>query len=79
MPEGTEIGIPELDSQPQTDVVRAVAKIYQKAHLWRRDVHLGIEVAESSYAEIYAQAGIKDPWVGPFFLYPRFSTNYSHE
>jgi Uma2 family endonuclease len=64
------IGIPELDSQPQPDVVWAVAKSYQKAHPRPRDMHLVIEVADSSYdydtgekAEIYAQAGIKDYWV----------------
>ena len=64
------IGIPELDSQPQPDVVWVAAKNYSKVHPRPKDVLLVIEVADSSYdydtgekAGVYAKAGIKDYWV----------------
>src|SRR5262245_19279705 len=40
------IGIPELDSQPQPDVVWVVAKSYSKAHPRPKDVLLVVEVAD---------------------------------
>jgi Uma2 family endonuclease len=64
------IGIPELDSAPQPDVVWARPKDYSKQHPRPRDILLLIEVADSSLdfdvgdkAELYAQAGVKDYWV----------------
>lgn len=64
------IGIPELDSAPQPDVVWARPKDYGQRHPRPRDVLLLIEVSDSSLdydlgekAAVYAQAGIKDYWV----------------
>jgi Uma2 family endonuclease len=64
------IGIPELESMPQPDIVWARPKSYGEAHPQPRDVLLVIEVASTSLdddlglkAELYAQAGIKDYWV----------------
>jgi Uma2 family endonuclease len=64
------IDIPELDSEPQPDVVWARPKDYSDEHPRARDMLLVIEVAGSSLhddlgerAELFAQAGVKDYWV----------------
>src|SRR5262249_23704137 len=64
------IGIPDLDSAPQPDVVWARPRSYRDQHPRARDVLVLIEVANSSLdndlsekADLYAQAGIKDYWV----------------
>jgi Uma2 family endonuclease len=64
------IGIPELDSAPQPDVVWVVERDYFKGRPNPDDVLLVIEVSDSSLgtdrfdkAELYAEADIKDYWI----------------
>lgn len=64
------IGIPDLDSAPQPDIVWAKPKDYSDHHPLSDEVFLVIEVADSSLhfdcgekAELYAAGGIKDYWV----------------
>ncbi len=59
-----------LESEPEPDVVWAVAKKYRAAHPTAADVRLLIEVAYESLrydrtekAELYAQAGIGEYWI----------------
>ncbi len=64
------IGIPELDSAPQPDIVWARPKRYSDHHPLPDEVLLVIEVADSSLdydsgekADLYAAAGVADYWV----------------
>jgi Uma2 family endonuclease len=64
------VGIPELDSAPQPDIVWVRRRDYSQQHPRSRDVLLIIEVADATYdydtgekLELYAQCGIKDYWV----------------
>jgi Uma2 family endonuclease len=64
------IGIPELDSAPQPDVVWVKVRTYRDRHPLPDEVLLLIEVADSSVdfdcgdkATLYAAAGIQDYWV----------------
>ena len=64
------VGIPELDSSPQPDIVWVRRRDYSKRHPRASDVLLIIEVADTSYAfdteeklDLYAECGIKDYWV----------------
>ncbi|MEX2173736.1 MAG: Uma2 family endonuclease [Pirellulaceae bacterium] len=64
------IGIPELDSGPQPDIVWAQPKSYDDHHPLPDEVLLVIEVADSSLAfdcgakaNLYAAGGIADYWV----------------
>lgn len=64
------VGIPELDSAPQPDIVWAKVRNYRDRHPLPAEVLLLIEVADSSLdsdcgdkADLYAAAGIKDYWV----------------
>ena len=64
------VGIPELDSSPQPDIVWVRRKDYSKQHPRSSDVLLIIEVADTTYdydtgekLELYAECGIKDYWV----------------
>lgn len=64
------IGIPELASAPEPDVVWAVYRDYEDGRPSAASVLLLIEVAESTLeydrsekAELYAQAGIADYWI----------------
>jgi Uma2 family endonuclease len=64
------IGVPELDSAPQPDIVWAKPKSYDDHHPLPKEVLLLIEVADTSLdydcgekADLYAAAGIKDYWV----------------
>lgn len=66
----SSIGIPELGSAPEPDVVWVVSQSYSKRRPEPPDVLLLIEVADSSLrydlgekAGIYAAAGITDYWV----------------
>jgi len=64
------VGIPELDSAPQPDVIWAKIRDYRDRHPLAAEVLLLIEVADSSLdfdcgekANLYAAAGIQDYWV----------------
>ncbi len=64
------IGIPELDSAPQPDLVWVARRDYSRGRPVGEDVLLVIEVSESSLrfdlgakADLYATAGIADYWV----------------
>jgi Uma2 family endonuclease len=64
------VGIPELDSAPQPDIVWVRRRDYSKRHPRSGDVLLLIEVSDVTYdydtgekAELYAECGIKDYWV----------------
>jgi Uma2 family endonuclease len=64
------IGIPQLDSAPQPDIVWAKPRTYVDRYPLPEEVLLLIEVADSSLdydcgekAELYAAAGIQDFWV----------------
>ncbi|HEY2414856.1 MAG TPA: Uma2 family endonuclease [Pirellulaceae bacterium] len=64
------IGVPELDSAPQPDLVWVRRRDYSKRHPRSTDVLLIIEVANETYdydtgekLELYAECGIKDYWV----------------
>jgi len=64
------VGMPELDSAPDPDVVWAKARDYRDRHPLPPEVLLLIEVADSSLesdcgekADLYAAAGIQDYWV----------------
>jgi Uma2 family endonuclease len=64
------IGIPELDSAPQPDIVWARPKSFDDHHPLPKEVFLVIEVADTSLeydcgekADLYAAAGVKDYWV----------------
>jgi Uma2 family endonuclease len=64
------VGIPELDSAPQPDIVWVRRRDYSKRHPRSSDVLLLIEVADETYdydtgekLELYAECGIKDYWV----------------
>ncbi len=64
------IGIPALDSAPQSDVVWAAKRSYRKLRPQGDNILLLIEVAESSLAydrgekaELYASGGIQDYWL----------------
>lgn len=64
------IGIPELDSAPQPDIVWVRRRDYSKRHPRSGDVLLIIEVSDATYGydtgeklELYAECGIKDYWV----------------
>ena len=64
------VGLPELGSAPQPDIVWVVDRDYSRGRPTPPDVLLVIEVAESSLkydcgqkAELYAEAGIADYWV----------------
>jgi len=64
------VGIPELDSAPQPDIVWVRRRDYSKRHPRSADVLLIIEVADATYSydtgeklELYAECGIKDYWV----------------
>jgi len=66
----SSIGIPEMASAPEPDVVWAVAKSYAKRRPEPSEVLLVIEVAQSTLrydlgekVGIYAEAGITDYWV----------------
>jgi len=62
--------IPNLESAPEPDVLWILSKDYSARHPEPADIHLMIEVAESSLAydtgekaRLYAEAGIADCWV----------------
>ncbi|MEX1224146.1 MAG: Uma2 family endonuclease [Pirellulales bacterium] len=62
--------IPELESEPEPDILWLDRKKYATAHPCPDDIQLLIEVAESSLAMdlgekmlLYAEAGIRDYWV----------------
>jgi Uma2 family endonuclease len=64
------VGIPELDSSPEPDVVWVRRRDYSKRHPRSADVLLLIEVADRTYAydagekrKLYAECGIKDYWI----------------
>jgi Uma2 family endonuclease len=64
------VGMPELDSAPEPDVVWTKVRDYRDRHPLPAEVLLLIEVADSSLdsdcgekAELYAAAGIQDHWV----------------
>lgn len=64
------ISLPDLDSEPEPDLVWAKRQSYRGGHPGAADVFLLIEVAVSSLredlgenVELYAQAGIADYWV----------------
>jgi Uma2 family endonuclease len=64
------IGIPELDSAPQPDIVWARPQSYDDHHPLPAEVYLVVEVADSSLesdcgekADLYAAGGIVDYWV----------------
>ena len=64
------IELPELDSQPQPDVVWAKPRRYSDHHPRVDEIFLVIEVADSNLngdlgekAELYAAGGIQDYWV----------------
>ena len=64
------VGIPELDSAPQPDIVWVRRRDYSKRHPRSSDVLLLIEVSDMTYdydtgekLELYAECGIKDYWV----------------
>ena len=64
------IGLPELESAPEPDLVWVARRDYSAARPTAEDVLLVIEVAETSLAydtgqkaELYAAAGIADYWV----------------
>jgi Uma2 family endonuclease len=64
------VGIPELDSAPQPDIVWVRRRDYSKRHPRSSDVLLLIEVSDETYGydageklELYAECGIKDYWV----------------
>jgi Uma2 family endonuclease len=64
------VGVPELDSAPQPDIVRVARRDYRSGRPTADDVLLIVEVAESSLrfdqgekAELYAAAGVKDYWL----------------
>ena len=64
------VGIPELDSAPQPDIVWVRRRDYSKRHPRSGDVLLIIEVSDATYdydtgekLELYAECGIKDYWV----------------
>jgi Uma2 family endonuclease len=64
------VGIPELDSAPQPDIVWVRRRDYSKRHPRSSDVLLIIEVSDATYdydtgekLELYAECGIKDYWV----------------
>ncbi len=67
------IRIPEIESEPEPDIVWAVRKDYRSKHAEPADVKLLIEVAGSSLAydrgdklAAYAEAGIPDYWIVNF-------------
>ena len=62
--------IPELDSQPQPDLLWMVRKNYSKTRPRSEDILLLIEVSDSTLAKdrgekskLYAEAGIRDYWI----------------
>ncbi len=64
------IGIPELDSMPQPDIVWVRRGNYRRKRATAADVRLLVEVADSSLAQdrgrkarIYAEAGVADYWI----------------
>ncbi|MCI0357222.1 MAG: Uma2 family endonuclease [Planctomycetaceae bacterium] len=64
------VGIPELDSSPEPDIVWVRRRDYFKRHPRNADVLLLIEVADTTYRydtgeklKLYAECGIKDYWV----------------
>jgi Uma2 family endonuclease len=64
------VGIPELDSAPQPDIVWVRRRDYSKKHPRSSDVLLLIEVSDETYdydtgekLQLYAECGIKDYWV----------------
>jgi len=64
------VGVPELDSAPQPDIVWVARRDYRSGRPTADDVLLIVEVAESSLrfdqgekAELYAAAGVKDYWL----------------
>lgn len=64
------VGIPELDSSPEPDLVWVRRRDYSKRHPRSADVLLLIEVADATYAydagekrDLYAECGIKDFWI----------------
>jgi len=64
------VGIPELDSSPEPDIVWVRRRDYFKRHPRNSDVLLLIEVSDTTYAydtgeklALYAECGIKDYWV----------------
>ncbi len=64
------VGIPALDSEPEPDLIWAKAGDYSTKHPRPEDVHLIIEVSDSSLskdrglkARLYAEAGILEYWI----------------
>ena len=64
------VGIPELDSSPEPDIVWVRRRDYFKRHPRNSDVLLLIEVSDATYKydtgeklALYAECGIKDYWV----------------
>jgi Uma2 family endonuclease len=64
------IGLPELESVPEPDIAWVARKDYSVQRPQAEDVHLIIEVADTSLrfdlgekAALYAQAGVCDYWV----------------
>jgi Uma2 family endonuclease len=64
------VGIPELDSVPQPDIVWVRRRNYRRRRPTSADVLLLVEVADSSLAHdrgrkarIYAEAGVADYWI----------------
>jgi Uma2 family endonuclease len=64
------LGLPELESAPQPDIVWVNQRDYSRRRPTAADVLLVIEVADSSLdydrgekADLYAEAGIADCWV----------------
>ena len=64
------VGIPELDSSPEPDIVWVRRRDYFKRHPRNSDVLLLIEVSDATYRydtgekrDLYAECGIKDYWV----------------
>jgi Uma2 family endonuclease len=64
------VEIPELDSEPEPDLVWAKRADYSERHPLPQDVLLLIEISDSSLpkdrgikAQVYAKAGIADYWI----------------
>lgn len=64
------IGIPEFDSAPMPDVAWVREQSYRTGRPQPSDVHLIVEVSDSSLAidrgakaELYASAGVQDYWI----------------
>ena len=64
------VGIPALESEPEPDLIWAKSGDYSTEHPRPADVHVIIEVSDSSLAKdrglkarLYAEAGIREYWI----------------